>query len=193
MSKKILIPMAPGCEELEAVTMINLFRRAGFAVKTATLANDTAPVVCARETAIVPDTTLDQAMAEDFDLLALPGGQPGTNNLMADDRLLSLIKSMNDNGKYIAAICAAPMVLGKAGILDGRNATSYPGCLDDIGLDICLKDDAVVIDEKIITSRGPGTAMDFTLQIIEILAGVEVRKGVEGGLQRPGTRQNGFA
>jgi 4-methyl-5(b-hydroxyethyl)-thiazole monophosphate biosynthesis len=187
MSKKILIPMATGCEELEAVTMINLFRRAGFTVKTATLENNLAPVTCARGTVIVPDITLDQAINEEYDLIALPGGQPGTNNLMADERVLALVRTMNDNGSYVTAICAAPMVLGKAGILDGKNATSFPGCLENMGLDISFKDDSIVVDKKIVTSKGPGTAMDFALKIIEILADSETRNSVEAGLQRPGS------
>ncbi|MBU0481101.1 MAG: DJ-1/PfpI family protein [Proteobacteria bacterium] len=186
MSSRILIPIAPGCEELEAVTMINLFRRAGFTVITATLADQVGPVTCARGTLIIPETTLDQVMANEFDLLALPGGQPGTNNLMADDRVLSLVRSMAGKGRHIAAICAAPMVLGKAGILEGKSATSYPGSLEKMALkNVRIKDAPVVIDGRIITSRGPGTAMDFALEIIEILADTATRKSVEAGLQRP--------
>lgn len=187
MEVKVLIPMATGCEELEAVTLINLFRRAGFLVITAGLESERKPVKCARGTVIVPETTLDQAMVEKYDLVVLPGGQPGTDNLMADKRIIELVLDMHKKDRYVAAICAAPMVLGKAGLLKGKSATSYPGCLDSMGLPgVNFLDDAVVIDGKIITSRGPGTAMDFSLKLIELLAGGDVRKRVEGGLQRCG-------
>ena len=185
MSIKVLIPMATGCEELEAVTLINLFRRAGFTVISAGLEPERIPVKCARGTEIMPDSTLEQALSDEFDLVVLPGGQPGTNNLMADQRVIDLLKDMQSKNKYVAAICAAPMVLGKAGVLDGKSATSYPGCLDSMGLTgISFKEDAVVVDGKVITSRGPGTAMDFALKLIEILAGPDVRTQVESGLQR---------
>ena len=185
MSVKVLIPMVTGCEELEAVTLINLFRRAGFTVVTAGLDTERKPVKCARGTVIVPDCTLDQALVEDHDLVVLPGGQPGTNNLMADQRIITLLQDMQRQDKYIAAICAAPMVLGKAGVLEGKSATSYPGCLDSMGLsEVNYLEDAVVVDGKVVTSRGPGTAMDFALKLIEILAGLTVRDQVEDGLQR---------
>ena len=185
MSVKVLIPIATGCEELEAVTLINLFRRAGFTVVSAGLDVEVGPVNCARGTLIVPDSTLEQALTEDYDLVVLPGGQPGTNNLMADQRIITLLQDMQRQDKYIAAICAAPMVLGKAGVLEGKSATSYPGCLDSMGLPgVNYLEEAVVVDGKIITSRGPGTAMDFALKLIEIMAGENVRKQVEGGLQR---------
>ncbi len=185
MAVKILIPMATGCEELEAVTLINLFRRAGFQVITAGLEDERKPVKCARGTIIVPETTLDNALTDSYDLVVLPGGQPGTNNLMDDQRIISLVQKMQQQDRYIAAICAAPMVLGKAGVLEGKSATSYPGCLDSMGLPgVDFVEDAVVTDGKIVTSRGPGTAMDFALKLIDIIAGSDVRDQVEGGLQR---------
>jgi len=185
MSVKVLIPIAAGCEELEAVTLINLFRRAGFTVVSAGLEAEIRPVKCARGTLLVPDSTLGQALAQDYDLVVLPGGQPGTNNLMGDQRIIKLVQEMHQQDNYVAAICAAPMVLGKAGVLQGKSATSYPGCLDSMGLsEVNYLEDAVVVDGKVITSRGPGTAMDFALKLIEIMAGIEARRKVEGGLQR---------
>jgi len=186
MTIKVLIPMATGSEELEAVTLINIFRRAGFKVVTAGIGPENQPIKCARGTMIIPDTSLDQAISEEYDLIVLPGGQPGTNNLMQDERVLKLVRDMQRQDRYVAAICAAPMVLGKAGILEGKSATSYPGCLDGMGLaGIDYKEAPVVVDGKVITSRGPGTAMDFALKLVEIMAGDGVRKQVEGGLQRP--------
>jgi 4-methyl-5(b-hydroxyethyl)-thiazole monophosphate biosynthesis len=185
MAIKVLIPMAGGCEELEAVTLINIFRRAGLTVVTAGLGAAGEPVKCARGTVIIPDADLDQALVADYDLLVLPGGQPGTNNLLRDARIIKLVQEMQRQDRYVAAICAAPMVLGKAGILTGRRATSYPGCLDGMGLTgVNYLEDPVVVDGKIITSRGPGTAMDFALKLVEIMAGVTVRQQVEEGLQR---------
>lgn len=185
MKVKVLIPMAAGCEELEAVTLINIFRRAGFVVVAAGLGAENEPVKCARGTVIIPDKGLDQALSEEYDLVVLPGGQPGTNNLMRDGRIITLVQRMRQQDRYVAAICAAPMVLGKAGILEGKSATSFPGCLDGMGLPgVDYREDPVVVDGKIITSRGPGTAMDFALKLVEILAGTNVRHEVEGGLQR---------
>ena len=185
MAFKVLIPIATGGEELEAVTMINLFRRAGFTVVSAGLGPENKAVQCARGTMLVPDTTLDQCLKTEYDLLALPGGQPGTDNLRQDPRVLRLIREQVEGGRYVAAICAAPMVLGEAGVLGGRAATSYPGTLESLGLPgIDYKEDPVVVDGKVVTSRGPGTAMDFALTLIELLAGAESRRKVESGLQR---------
>lgn len=186
MAIKVLIPMATGCEELEAVTLINIFRRAGFEVVTAGLGVEKVTVECARGTVILPDTTLDKAIIDDYDLVVLPGGQPGTDNLMQDGRIITLVQEMQRQGRYVAAICAAPMVLGAAGVLQDKSATSYPGCLDKMGLSgVNYLEDAVVVDGKIITSRGPGTAMDFALELVEILGGSSLREQVENSLLRP--------
>jgi 4-methyl-5(b-hydroxyethyl)-thiazole monophosphate biosynthesis len=185
MTVKVLIPMAEGCEELEAVTLINIFRRAGFEVVAAGLGGEGKPVECARRTVILPDKGLDAALTESYDLVVLPGGQPGTDNLMKDERILNLVRDMQQKDRYVGAICAAPMVLGKAGVLEGKSATSYPGCLDGMGLPgVDFREDPVVVDGKVVTSRGPGTAMDFALKLVEILAGAEIRSKVESGLQR---------
>src|SRR5690606_21989525 len=113
------------CEELEAVTIIDLLRRAGIRVVTAGL--DAGPVTASRGVVLVPDTTLDAALQEDFDMVVLPGGSPGTENLDQDPRVRELLKKMANSGKFTAAICAAPKVLANAGLLAGKRATSYPG------------------------------------------------------------------
>ena len=185
MAIKVLIPLASGGEELETVTMINLFRRAGFTVVCAGLEAELKPVQCARGTLLVPDATLAQALVREYDLVALPGGQPGTNNLRKDERIGDLVRRQAGSDRWLAAICAAPMVLGEAGVLAGRQATSFPGCLDSLNLPgVTFVDQAVVVDGKVVTSKGPGTAMDFTLILIELLAGVATRGKVEAGLQR---------
>jgi 4-methyl-5(b-hydroxyethyl)-thiazole monophosphate biosynthesis len=178
----VLVPLAPGCEELEAVTIIDLLRRAGVEVVTAGL--EDGPVRASRNTRLLPDTTLDEALRRDYDMVALPGG-PGADCLRDDARILALLRRMAAAGRFTAAICAAPKVLAAAGLLEGRRVTAFPGTFD--GLDVphlTLTRDAVVRDDRIITSRGPGAAMDFALELIEALAGHETRKKVEVGLQR---------
>lgn len=178
---KVLVPLADGCEELEAVTIIDLLRRAGVEVTTAGLKPGV--VKASRGVQLVPDTTLDAALEADYDMVVLPGGMPGASHLKEDARVLALLKKMAAAGKYTAAICAAPMVLAEAGVLAGRRATSYPGFLDGLA-DVTLRSEAVVQDGTVLTSRGPGTAMDFALALVETLAGSEKRQQVEAALVR---------
>ncbi len=183
MTAKVLVPLAQGCEELEAVTVIDLLRRAGIEVMTAGL--DGEPVRASRGTVLLPDTTLDAALDEDFDMVVLPGGLPGADYLDEDPRIQALLKRMAGAGRYTAAICAAPKVLARAGLLAGRCATAYPGVLESMDLaDVTVTGEAVVQDGTVITSRGPGTAMDFALTLIECLAGRTVREDVEKALVR---------
>ncbi len=180
----VLVPLAQGCEELEAVTITDLLTRAGFRVVTAGL--DDKPVTASRGMVLVPSTTMEIVMDHEFDLMVLPGGLPGADHLRDHPLVQEKIKQMAGQDKYVAAICAAPKALAQAGVLDGRRATSYPGSLNDAnvtGLDYV--DEDVVVDGKVVTSRGPGTAMDFTLTLIELLAGKEARKKVETPLLRP--------
>ena len=179
---KVLVPLADGCEELEAVTLIDLLRRAGIDVVTAGLKPGI--VKASRGVQLVPDVTLDVALQDSYDMVVLPGGMPGAAHLKADPRILDLLKTMAAAGKYTAAICAAPMVLAEAGLLAGKQATSYPGFLDALP-DVTLSTAAVVQDGKVLTSRGPGTAMDFALALIEALVGADTRRQVETALVRP--------
>ncbi|MCX7627764.1 MAG: DJ-1/PfpI family protein [Methylophilaceae bacterium] len=181
---KVLLPLANGCEELEAVTVSDILRRADIEVTTAGL--EPGPVRASRGTVLVPDTTLAQAMmrAPEFDMIVLPGGMPGSEHLKNDARIITLLQRMAAAGKYAAAICAAPMALHAAGLLEGRRATSYPGVLDRLPGSHHYVDEAVVVDGHIVTSRGPGTAMDFALTLVELLAGKARRQTVEAGLER---------
>jgi len=113
----------------------------------------------------------------------LPGGMPGTRHLQADTRVLKLAQDMAKRGRYVTAICAAPMVLATAGLLAGKRATCYPTCLDEFP-SVQLQTTAVVEDGKLITSRGPGTAMDFALTLAERLTGKARRDEVEASLVR---------
>ncbi len=181
---RVLVPLAEGFEEIEAVTVIDILRRAGVEVLTAGL--EPGPVTGSHGIGVVADATLDEALDQDFDMMALPGGLPGADHLENDPRIATMLRRLADSGRFTAAICAAPRVLAAAGLLDGRSATSYPGFLDPQrtpGLE--LSEAAVVEDGTVITSRGPGTAMDFALALVERLAGQDVRASVEGRLQRP--------
>ena len=181
----ILVPLADGFEEIEAVTVIDLLRRADIEVVVAGL--DPGPVTGSHGITLMPDATLDEALGRDYDMAVLPGGLPGADHLAADERVCRLLRAMADSERFTAAICAAPKVLAAAGLLDGRRATSFPGCLDPARTPgLTLVDEPVVQDGRIITSRGPGTAMDFALALIENLAGSDARGAVEAPLQRPG-------
>ena len=178
---KVLVPLAQGCEEIEAVTIIDLLRRAGIEVISASL--DGQPIRASRGVVLIADSTLESVLHQEFDMIVLPGGQPGTNNLKADSRIAALLNKMALEEKWIAAICAAPSVLAAAGLLNNKMATSFPGALDAFLL-VKQQQAAVVIDGKFITSRGPGTAMDFALTLIELLGGKSKREEVAAGLQR---------
>jgi 4-methyl-5(b-hydroxyethyl)-thiazole monophosphate biosynthesis len=181
---RVLIPLADGCEELEAVTLIDLLRRAGITVTTASLSGQR-QLQASRQVGLVADTLLDDVLNDQFDMLLLPGGQPGTNHLNADPRIHALIQRQRDCDRYLAAICAAPLVLAEAGVLNGKQASCYPGALEAANWpEITLTDNPVVIDGKVLTSRGPGTAMDFALSIIELLTDKPTRDQVESGLVR---------
>jgi 4-methyl-5(b-hydroxyethyl)-thiazole monophosphate biosynthesis len=176
-----LVLLAQGCEELEAITVTDLLVRAGIDVTTAGL--DDQVVTAARGARLLPDTQLSAVINQPFDLIVLPGGLPGANFLRDDPALQALLKQHAADNKLIAAICAAPRALAAAGLLEGRRVTCYPGALDDYPhLDI--RTTAIEVDGPIITSRGPGTAMDFALTLIELLQGNEKRNAVERQLVR---------
>ncbi len=179
----VLIPLATGCEELEAVTIIDLLHRAGIEVVTAGL--EPGPVQAAHGVTLIPDTTLDAVLERDFDMMVLPGGLPGSDHLDNDPRIHELLKRLAASDRYTAAICAAPKVLANAGLLSGKRATSYPGFLDKMDLpEVDVQLQPVVTDGKVVTGRGPGTAMDFALELIAVLKGRAKRDEVEAGLVR---------
>ncbi|SEP76436.1 4-methyl-5(b-hydroxyethyl)-thiazole monophosphate biosynthesis [Ectothiorhodospira magna] len=180
---RILIPLANGCEEVEAVTLIDLLRRADFQVVTAGL--EDGPVTGAHGIVLMPDQPLEQAQHDTYDLIVLPGGLPGSDHLDNDPRIHALVNKLHGEGRYVAAICAAPKVLARAGLLAGRRATAYPTVLEGMALaDTQLTGQPVEVDGTIVTSRSPGTAMEFALALIELLAGADKRKQVEDPLCR---------
>ncbi|HQH54831.1 MAG TPA: DJ-1/PfpI family protein [Candidatus Hydrogenedentes bacterium] len=179
----VLVPLAEGFEEIEAITIVDILRRAGFDVVTASLGGKS--VKAAHGVSIMADRTLDEALRDDYDMVVLPGGQPGTDNLDNDPRIHKVLKKMAGSGKFVGAICAAPKVLANAKLLEGKRATSYPGILDKMNLPTTTYTGAAVEkDGKILTSRGPGTAMDFALAIIEALDSPQKRKTIENSLVR---------
>ena len=180
----ILVPLSQGCEELEAVTIIDLLRRADLEVITAGLV--AGPVKCSRGVVLIPDTNIDDICDNSFSMVVLPGGLQGANYMDKDKRIHKIIQNVLKRGGFLGAICAAPKVLANLGILEGKTATSFPGVLDSTSSkNIKLSDEPVVRDGLIVTSQGPGTAIDFSLELIGLLKGELKQSIVEKGLMRP--------
>ncbi len=175
---KVLVVLAEGFEEIEAVTTIDILRRADEEVVLAGLEEGSVPG--SHRIRVLPDASLANVDWRDFDALVLPGGAPGFINLGNDERVLRMIREMDRAGKYVAAICAAPSVLIKAGILQGRRATVHPSGEEEVASCAQFSADRVVVDRNIITSRSPGTAMEFALKLVELLAGKEKMLQIKG-------------
>jgi 4-methyl-5(b-hydroxyethyl)-thiazole monophosphate biosynthesis len=176
---RVLVPLATGFEEIEAVAVIDVLRRAGVEVVTAGL--QTGPITGSHAIAIVPESTIDRAAAERFDMIVLPGGMPGAEHLRSDARVQALIRSIGERGGYTAAICAAPIALSRAGATSGKRATSYPGFAPQIDC-ASYVEERVVIDGKLVTSRGPGTALEFALVLVELLVGAKRAAELRSGM-----------
>ncbi|MDD2541079.1 MAG: DJ-1/PfpI family protein [Desulfuromonadaceae bacterium] len=176
---KVLMPVAEGFEEIEAFTIVDILRRAEIEVVLAGLLPG--PVAGAHNVSIVPDTTIEMVNGAAFDMIILPGGQPGTDNLNADPRVHVLIKEFAANNKMIGAICAAPIILASAGLLRGKKVTCYPSYRDQLNGGI-FENAPVVSDGTIITSQGPGTAVNFGLVIVTRLAGRHTSDGVSNAM-----------
>ena len=172
--QKTAIFLADGFEEIEALTVVDLLRRAKIDITMVSIM-ESKSVYGSHEIAVEADTTFDDFNFSGVDMLILPGGQPGTKNLYACEPLKDKIKEFNAEGKMLAAICAAPTVYGKMGLLQGKKATCYPGREVDLtGAD--FQTSPVVKDGNFITSRGMGTAIDFGLAIIEHFQGINAAK-----------------
>jgi len=177
MTMKILMPLAEGFEEIEAVAVIDILRRADVEVVTAGLREGLA--VGSHKIKVLPDTTLEKIDYRDFDGLVLPGGAPGFVNLGNDERILKMAREMDRAGKVVAAICAAPSVLIKAGVLQGRRATVSPSGKAQVQECANFCEERVVVDKNLVTSRAPGTAVEFALKLVEVLAGREKMEQVK--------------
>lgn len=176
---KALVLLADGTEEMEAVITIDTLRRARWDVVAAGVTGTT--ITASRGVKIVCDTTLEAVKHAPFDVLVLPGGAVGTQTMAGHAGVLSLVRTFMADGRTVAAICAAPLVLQAAGVLAGRRATCHPAVREDLTETEPLHD-RVVIDGKLITSQGPGTTFEFALAIIASIDGEAAAKSVKTGL-----------
>lgn len=177
MAKRAIIVLAEGFEEIEAVSIIDILRRAGIEVTVAAL--DVLKVQGSHGITVLADIKLDKA-GSDFDACVFPGGMPGATHLSVSKDVETLIQKMNKERKIVAAICASPaIVLAPKGVLKDKCATCYPGMQTHFEQDTSYKTDNVVIDGNIITSRGPATAILFSLAIVEKLIGRETAEKVK--------------
>ena len=167
---RVAVILADGFEEVEAMGIVDVLRRAEIDTVIAGLHDG--PVTSARKVKVIPDTVVDTVKPDDFDMIVLPGGQPGSDNLNADGRVKALVKNFAQKGKLTAAICAAPIVLASAGLLQGKHATSFPSYRDRLS-GAMYEEKTVVEDGNILTSRGPGTALSFGLAIVARLVNKE--------------------
>ena len=164
--KRVLVPLAPGFEEIEAVTVIDVLRRAGVTVEVA--GTEPGPITGSHGITVTPDRTLAGVDAGAYDLVALPGGMPGTLHLREHAEVRRIVRELAERGCYTTAICAAPTVLAAAGVIAGRAVTSHPSVARELA-GVAYREDAVVADGPVITSRGAGTAMEFALTLVEAL------------------------
>ncbi len=171
MSKTVLIVLAEGFEEIEAVTVIDVLRRADLEVVAAGVGKK--EVTGAHGISVKADILIE-AYRGDPDALVLPGGMPGAENLRGSEVLAKILEKAKDDGKWIGAICAAPaVVLSPMGVLDGKRATCYPGYEGQLSSKVHFTMDRVVTDGFVVTSRGPGTAIEFALELVSRLVGPE--------------------
>ena len=159
--------MADGCEEIEALTVVDLARRAGIEVAMISITGKK-EVTGSHNITFQTDIPAEFMNFDMLDGIVLPGGMPGTLNLGANEYVQKTIADFAKNGKLVAAICAAPSILGEAGLLEGKHAVCYPGFEAKL-LGASTSTDAVAVDDNIITSRGMGTAIEFSLEIIAYL------------------------
>ncbi len=180
MSAKTLVVLADGFEDIEAITVVDVLRRGGVEVVTASLSGRL-EVRSAHGVTMLADASLGDASKEDFDAIVLPGGGEGTENLKSSQELDSLLKRFKEDGRLICAICAAPTVLVKAGVLEsGQHITCYPTC--QIELDRPWASAPVVEDDNVITGQAPGSAELFALVILKALEGEGVARRVARGM-----------
>ena len=176
----IFIPLAEGFEEIEAVSIIDVLRRANLKVTTVHLGKN--PVKGSHDIEVKADKYIDEIIPSDFGFVVLPGGMPGSKNLMEDKRILDIVQAIYLSGGYATAICAAPIVFGRAGLLKGKKATCFPGYEEQLGGAI-HSPEPVVSDGRIITGKGAGCAIPFALKLVEVICGKEVSDDLKNRLQ----------
>ena len=174
---RVCVLLAEGFEEIEAVTIIDVLRRAELEVTVAGLAPG--PLTGSRGVRVLPDVQFADVEPLDYDVLVLPGGMGGTLAMLEDARLLDAVRDLYREGRLVAAICAAPMVLARAGIVDGVPLTSHPGVRAQLGAADVRAEPRVLMSGRVLTSQGPGTAMEFALALVEELRGEATRRELE--------------
>lgn len=168
---KVAVIIEPGFEEGETLTIVDVLRRAE--IKTDLLGSNE-QVIGGHNIVVKPDKLIDENISSDYDMIVLPGGRPGADNLRDNKYVIKAIKEMNKKEKWIAAICAAPIALEEAGVLENRNFTAYLGYQDVIKPGN-FKEDIVVVDKNLITSRGPATTYAFSYALVDILGGDSIK------------------
>jgi 4-methyl-5(b-hydroxyethyl)-thiazole monophosphate biosynthesis len=181
MEKSVLVPVANGTEELEAVAIIDILRRAGATVSVASVSGSR-QITASRGVVITADTLIQDCVDNQYDLIVLPGGIPGAQHLRDAPDLIGMLKHQRENGKLYGAICASPaIVLDHHGLLDGHHATCHPGFVGEMNKNHHV-DERVVLDGNCLTSRGAGTAVEFALALVEQLFDEKKRQEVAGSL-----------
>jgi 4-methyl-5(b-hydroxyethyl)-thiazole monophosphate biosynthesis len=175
----VYVHLAEGFEEIEVTTIVDILRRAEIETKTVSIGEKR--VVGAHGVPITADLVFEEADYSTCDMIVLPGGIPGTTNLQEHKGLRESILAFASVNRWIAAICAAPMILGELGILEGKKATIYPG-MEEYLVGATPLSDPVVVDGKVITSKSPGTAMVFALELVNAIKGKTTMNTVEEGL-----------
>ena len=178
--KKVGIFMADGCEEIEGLTVVDIVRRAKLEMTTISI-TDKKEVTSSHNVTFLTDALASEVDFDGFDAIVLPGGKPGTLNLGASDMGNKVIKKFAGEGKIVAAICAAPTIYGEMGLLEGKNATCYPGMEDKL-LGANWQEQPVVVDGNFVTSRGVGTAIAFALTLVTILKDEETAKSLANSI-----------
>ncbi len=167
--KKIAVLLAEGFEEGEALTVADILRRAHFQADLISIAG--VEVTGAHDITVTADATLSERASDDYDMVVLPGGLPGATNLRDDERVIAFVQEMDARERFVAAICAAPLALARAGVLEGRDFTAYPGNEAKITTTGRFRNDLVVRDGNLITSRGPASAYAFGYALVDALDG----------------------
>ncbi len=178
--KKVYIFLGDGFETVEALMSVDVLRRGGVDVETVSIMKDI-KVLSSHNVEIKADIMLNDADLDTCEMMVLPGGLGGTNNIKANDKLIAALKTQAQKGKYVCAICAAPSALGINGILKGKKATVYPGFEDEMnGAEVTGEN--VTVDGNIITGKGPGMALEFALTLLNTLKGEKVCAEVKLGM-----------
>jgi 4-methyl-5(b-hydroxyethyl)-thiazole monophosphate biosynthesis len=181
MHKTILVPLAEGFEMLEALSIVDVFRRAGAEVDLAAV-GDTLQVTSSHKVRVMADTFLADCIGKDYELIVLPGGIPGAENLQKSSILATLLKKQNSENRLYGAICAAPaLVLQHHGLLEGKIATCHPGFVDKLGSRSHVGE-RVVVDKNCVTSKGAGTSIEFALELLGLVMGEQQKKAVAKGM-----------